>query len=146
VTNSVRRIWLIGVGNEIAHLDIVTEGLESVGKSLWNVELVSVVARKLKLLPMPIGRGVGPYVNDDVPNRSLDTTHQLGLGMRFALKMHSSQRAPVSRERDAVLGIAEFKSPRSEFFNAKIAREEAAAITHRLQTDEPGVTQFSRVK
>src|SRR5262249_10438744 len=75
--------------NEIINLDVITERLEPMRKSLRDVELVGVSTRELELLPFAISRRLGPDVDNDVKNRSLNATQQLNFAVRSALVMHT---------------------------------------------------------
>ena len=74
MANTAGRSGFEGGGNEVIDLDVITECLEAMGKSLRDIELMVVAARKLKLLPFEISRRTGPNVNDDIQNGSLNAT------------------------------------------------------------------------
>src|SRR5262249_42455392 len=118
MANAAGRSGFKRFGNEVIDLDIISERLEAMGKSLRDVELLVVPTRKLKLLPFQIGRRTRPNINDDVPNGSLHATHQLDLAIRSALIMHTSQSSPTCRVRYAVLRILSLKPAGRELFNA----------------------------
>ena len=140
------RLRLVGFGNEVIYLDIITERLEAVSEPLWDVELMAVHARKLKLLPVAISRRSGPDVDNDVPNGSLDATHQLGFAVRIALIMHASKSSPTGRVRNAVLRVVGLKPAGRELSNAECAGEKATSIARWLQLNEPRISEGGWVK
>ena len=144
--NTEGRLRFVGFGNEVIDFDIITEGLEAVGEPLRDVELMPVHARKLKFLAVPISRGSGPDVDDDVPNGSFSATHQFRFAVRIALIVHASQSPPASRVRYAVLRIVGLKPAGRELFNAEGASEEAAGVARPFQLNEPSITEPCWVK
>src|SRR6516164_10468047 len=144
--NTEGRLRFVGFGNEVIDFDIITERLEAVGEPLRDVELMPVHARKLKFLAVPISRGSGPDVDDDVPNGSFSATHQFRFAVRIALIVHASQSPPASRVRYAVLRIVGLKPAGRELFNAEGASEEAAGVARPFQPNEPSITEPCWVK
>jgi len=110
-------------------------------KSLRDVELVVVPTRKLKPLPFEITRRIGPDVDYDIKNGSLNATQQLNFAVRSALVMHTSQSSPTSRVRNTVLRIVGLKAARRELFNAERPSEKASIVVHWLQLNEPSITE-----
>ena len=71
VANAVGRFRLICRGDKVVHLCVIAERLETVSESFRDVELVSVYARKLELLPAAVSWRIQPDINNDIQNGSL---------------------------------------------------------------------------
>ena len=146
MAETMGRLRVVRFGYKVVNHDIDGKCLEAVGKPLRDIELVAVHARKLKPLPVAISRRAGPDVDDDVPNGSVNATHQFHFAVWIALIVHASQSSSARRVRNAVLRIAGLKPVGRELFNTEGASEEATVVAHRLQVNEPNITKRCWVK
>jgi hypothetical protein len=56
VANAAGKSWFIGCRDQVAHFNVIAESLKAVCEASWNVKLVAVRRRELKLLPTTKGR------------------------------------------------------------------------------------------
>src|SRR5215471_2831368 len=56
VSHAIGKFWSVARGNQITDFDVIAEGLKAVGEASWNVELAAIRGRKLKFLPLAVGR------------------------------------------------------------------------------------------
>jgi hypothetical protein len=146
VTNAASRFRSVRFGDQVAHLGVVTEGLESVSESLWNVELAAVDRRKLELLPAAKSRRIRSDIDDDIENGASGATYQFNFAVRIALIMHAAQCSHTSRTGNAVLWETGFQPVSSKFIRAEAAGKEAALVACRIQFNQNGIAEVCRVK
>lgn len=82
-------------------------------------------------------------VNDNIMNLSHGAAHNFYLAVWISLKMHSSQRAFFSAERDIAFHHLSIKAVRREFPARPAAREESAFIFKPLRFDNERAAQIS---
>ncbi|KHE15801.1 hypothetical protein OI71_07515 [Aeromonas hydrophila] len=81
----------------IENFNFVTQRLKTVSKPFWNKQRTVVIIRELLSVPLQKGRRIRSNVDDHIPDTSLNTSHQLFLGIWRMLIMQSSNRATARR-------------------------------------------------
>src|SRR5664280_2161495 len=124
----------------------VAERLVAVREAFRHVHRKSVLFRKLDTEPAQMRRRSFAHIDDDVVDCSFGATHELDLGVRIALKMHTAHRASAGVCTDIGLHEHAFEPIGGEILHAKGARERAALIRARIKMDKVSAGKRYRLK
>src|SRR5262245_30650558 len=120
----------------VEDLAVVLEGLEAVRQSLRDVHRLAAVRAQLDREVPVERRGASAKVDDDVVDRATGAAHELGLGERLDLVVHSAQRPSLRIEGGAALSDAGLEAALRELAFAPRTREEPALVADRLRFDD----------
>ena len=104
-------------------------------KALGYIERSVVVGGQLDGNVLQVGGAFRAQIHNDVEYGPTGASHELGLGGRGILKVHSPQGSPTLVEGDVGLRNDRLQFVIAEFVLAKGAREEAAVISAALDVD-----------
>lgn len=132
----------------IQQLHIVAQGLEAVGKALWNEQGATVFSRKAFCVPVQKGGRSGSHIDHYIPNFAANATDQFHLGVRWSLEMQSANSALLGSEGVVDLDYRFLPAGGGKFFPAKQARQKTAGVADALAGDafQAGQWQFGNGK
>lgn len=137
-----RCIRLIEVRDEIVDFGIVTKRLKPVRKAGGHKQLMSIFRTEFECLPCAECFRSPAQIDDDVDYRTSPAAHDLGFLVGMTLKVHSSDRATVARNRPAMLDKSAINPMRRKFPLAIRPFEKAAIIPRRLRNEQKSISQF----
>ncbi len=88
-------------------------------------------------------RGFRTQVNDYVVNRTLGAAHELCLGMRWPLQVHTAESSAAVIKRNAALGYTWVQTMSCELIRIPRARKESSFVEYAFDRDEKSVCQIS---
>ena len=127
---------MIGFAVTVEQVDVISEGLETVGKSFGDEQGAMIVRRKLFGMPVKERWRTLSQIDCYVPYFSLETTDQLHLGMWRSLVMHAAHGAASGGMGVVDLGDGGSPAGWCEFLGTEEPRQEASGIAQRLALDE----------
>ena len=112
-----------------------------------DVEHYLIFRTKDDACPLPESWRAGPEINGHVENLSPGATDQLGLRMRFRLKVNTPQRTFARIEGSTALGCLPIQAVFFKLFVTPCSGEEAPLIAMRLDVNlkypgQPGFDEF----
>src|SRR5215211_452011 len=97
-------------------------------KPLWHVHHLAILGRKRFAEPLAECGGIGPQVENAIPQSAANTSNDFCLGVRRNLIMHAAQRALVDTQRVIHLHKRRSQAGLLKLIAAECAREEPAII------------------
>lgn len=137
-----RCIRLIEVRNEIVDFGIVAKRLKPVRKTGGHKQLMPIFRAEFECFPCAECFRPPAQIDDDVDYPTSPAAHDLGFLVGMTLKVHSSHRATVARNRPAMLDKSAINPMRRKFSLAIRPFEKAAIIPRRLRNEQKSIAQF----
>jgi polysaccharide pyruvyl transferase WcaK-like protein len=130
---SARTRRVVANTDVVVEVRIVLERDESVGETGGDEQRQSILGSEFDAQVLEPGRGSAPEVDDHVPDRAANTSHEFGLSVGPHVVVHATKRACAVVDGEVALREVRRESRRRELVDAERPRERAALVDMGLQ-------------